>query len=379
MCKPARRNALLMPGPNPLTLVGGEPVSSRIERRRKKVGAAPGTLVHIGEQRTEEARIRQVVYRADDIRAADIEAQDLMDRPSDGDRKLWINIEGLHDTALVQKIGERFGIHLLTLEDIVNTQHRPKVDDHDNYLFIVLKMLHYNAATSHLTAEQLSLVLLDGCLLSFQEAEGEVFNPVCERLQRGRGRIRNLGCDYLAYALIDAVVDHYFVILEQLGTEIENLEEALLLDPDAAVINRIHALKKEMIFLRKQVWPLRELIATLERNPSDLIQQKTAIFIRDVYDHTIQVIDTVESYRDLLSSLLDLYLSSVSFRMNEVMKVLTIIATIFIPITFVAGIYGMNFRHMPELEWRWGYAAAWGLMAAITITMLYYFKRKKWF
>jgi magnesium transporter len=368
-----------MPGSDIVPLVRGDPVSRGVEQRQKKVGAAPGTLVHIGERKTAEAHIRQVVYAADDYRAADIEAEELLERPPDSDSKLWIDVIGLHETALIRKIGERFGIHPLTLEDIVNTQHRPKVEDHAAYLFIVLKMLQHDAAAGRLAAEQISLVLLDGCLLSFQEVEGDVFNPVRERLQRGRGSIRKLGCDYLAYALIDAVVDNYFIILEELGAEIEDLEEVLLLEPDAAAMNRIHLLKREMIFLRRQIWPLRELIATLERDPSDHIQPKTAIFIRDLYDHTIQVIDTVESYRDLLSSLLDLYLSTVSFRMNEVMKVLTVIATIFIPITFVAGIYGMNFRYMPELAWRWGYGAAWALMAAITVGMLCFFKRKRWF
>jgi magnesium transporter len=354
-------------------------VSISVERRRKKVGAAPGTLVHIGERKTAQAHIRQVVYAPDEYHAADIEVEDLLERPPDSGGKLWINVIGLHETALIQRIGERFGIHPLTLEDIVNTQHRPKVDDHEAYLFIVLKMLQYHAAEGRLAAEQLSLVVLDGYLLSFQEVEGDIFNPVRERLQRGRGSIRKLGCDYLAYALMDAVVDNYFIILEELGAEIDNLEEAMLVDPDAAVMNRIHALKKEMIFLRRQIWPMRELIATLERDPSDHIEPKTAIFIRDLHDHAVQVIDTVEAYRDLLSSLLDLYLSTVSFRMNEVMKVLTVIATIFIPITFVAGIYGMNFNYMPELAWRWGYGAAWALMAAIALGMLYFFKRKKWF
>jgi magnesium transporter len=351
----------------------------------RRVGAAPGTLVHVGEQKAAQVGIHEIVYSEEAFHTADISVEQLLSDPPESQGPLapqgnrWIIVNGLHDTALIEKIGERFGIHPLTLEDIVNTHHRPKIDDHDDYLFIVLKMLHYDADQGHLTAEQLSFVLLDDCLLSFQEVEGDAFNPVRERLQRGRGRIRKTGCDYLVYALIDAVVDHYYVILEEIGTVIEKLEEALLADPDASVMNRIHALKKEMNYLRRQVWPLRELITTLQRDPSDRIRPDTDIYLWDVYDHSIQVIDTVEAYRDLLSSLLDLYLSTVSFRMNEVMKVLTIIATIFIPITFVAGIYGMNFKNMPELEWRWGYAGVWGLMAVITGIMLLYFKHKKWF
>ena len=346
---------------------------------RRQVGASPGTLVHIGEQKTAEMMIHQVTYSPEVYRSGDIDVAVLLNREPNPAEKCWINVDGLHDTVLIHKIGEHFDIHPLTLEDIVNTLHRPKVDDHDHYLFLVLKMLHYDAATRRLSAEQVSFVLFDGCLLSFQEVRGDVFDAVRERLQRGRGRIRKMGCDYLAYALIDAVVDHYYVILEALGTEIEHLEDDLISDPDAGVMTRIHALKKEMIYLRKQVWPLRELVASLDREPPDLIRPDTAVFLRDVYDHTIQVIDTIESYRDLLSSLLDLHLSSVSFRMNEVMKVLTIIATIFIPITFVAGIYGMNFTYMPELEWRWGYLGAWGLMTGIAAALVLFFKRKKWF
>jgi magnesium transporter len=356
-----------------------ERVPRLFKKPSRRVGAAPGTLVHIGEKRAAEVGIREIVYTEEAFHAADITAEELLSRPLDSSANRWINVNGLHDTALIEKIGERFGIHPLTLEDIVNTLHRPKIEDHDSYLFIVLKILHYDAANNRLTAEQLSFVLLDRCLISFQEAEGDALKPVRDRLERGRGRIRKLGCDYLIYTLIDAVVDHYYVILEEIGSVIEKLEEALLADPDATIMNRIHTLKKQVNFLRRQVWPLRELITTLQRDPSDRFQPETDIFLWDVYDHSIQVIDTVEAYRDLLSSLLDLYLSTVSFRMNEVMKVLTIIATIFIPITFVAGIYGMNFRYMPELEWRWGYAGAWGLMAVITVIMLLYFKHKKWF
>jgi magnesium transporter len=359
--------------------VEGATVSRLFKKVTHQIGTAPGTLVHIGEQKTTEPGIHQVTYTAETYHAAEIEAEVLYFQPPEAAEKRWINVDGLHDTGLIERIGRIFRIHPLTLEDIVNTLQRPKIDDHDHYLFLVLKMLHYDAISRHVTAEQVSFLLLDGCLLSFQEVEWDVFNSVRDRLRRGRGRIRKMGCDYLVYALIDAVVDHYYLILEALGAEIDRLEDDMLAEPDAAFMNRIHALKKEMIFLRKQVWPLRELIATLDREPPDLIQPETAIYLRDVYDHTIQVIDTIESYRDLLSSLLDLYLSSVSHRMNEVIKVLTIIATIFIPITFVAGIYGMNFKYMPELEWRWGYAAVWGLMAIIVVLLMLYFKRKKWF
>lgn len=290
----------------------------------------------------------------------------------------WINIDGIHDVDIIERIGKNYGIHPLLLEDIVNTEQRPKIEDFEDYLFLILKMLSLDEEDREIKIEQVSLVIGPNYVLSFQEREGDVFDPLRDRIRRAKGRIRKMGADYLAYALLDAIVDGYFLILERIGDKIEGLEEDLISHPDTKILQAIHYLKREMIFLRRSVWPLREVISGMSRKESTLIKESTEIFLRDVYDHTIQVIDTIETYRDMVSGMLDTYLSSISNRMNEVMKVLTIFAAIFIPLTFVAGIYGMNFAFMPELGLKWGYFAALAVMASMAITMLIYFRRKKW-
>jgi magnesium transporter len=252
------------------------------------------------------------------------------------------------------------------------------LEDFGDYIFVVLKTFSYNHQSDELEPEQISLILGPSFVVSFQEREGDVFNPIRERIRSNKGRIRRMGADYLAYSLLDSIVDHYFIVLEQVGEEVEFLEEELVTNPTPETLQTIHNLKREMLFLRKSVWPLREVIGALERGESSLIKESTGIYLRDVYDHTIQVIDTIETFRDMISGMLDIYLSSVSNRMNEVMKVLTIIATIFIPLTFIAGIYGMNFQYMPELEWRWGYPMVWVVMLAIGVLMLIYFRKKDW-
>ncbi|MBC8433256.1 MAG: magnesium/cobalt transporter CorA [Desulfobacterales bacterium] len=344
----------------------------------KKSGTAPGTLVHIGEKKTDRARITVVDYVADQLREQELEIIEDAFPFKDFPTTTWLNIDGMHDIELIEKIGRHFNIHPLTLEDIVNTGQRPKVEEFADYIYLVLKMLHVDKETDEIRSEQVSLVVGNNFLISFQEAPGDVFEPVRERIRKGRGRIRKSGVDYLAYALIDAVVDHYFVILETVGATIESLEEDLLAEPTADTMQSIHDLKRELIYLRKQVWPIREVINTVAKGELTLMQEDTGVFFRDVYDHTIQIVDTIESYRDVLSGMLDLYLSTVSNRMNEVMKVLTIMATIFIPITFVAGIYGMNFKYMPELDWKWGYPAVWSLIGGTVLGMIFFFKRKKW-
>jgi magnesium transporter len=290
----------------------------------------------------------------------------------------WINIDGIQRIDVIEKIGKHFNLHPLALEDIVNTGQRPKMEDFVDYIFVVLKMLYYDEKERETKAEQLSLVLGPNWVISFQENEGDVFDPIRERIRADKGRIRKMGADYLVYALIDAVVDNYFIILEKIGEKIEEIEDELVANPAPETLQAIHNLKRQMIFLRKSVWPLREVISRLERWESQLINKSTDIYLRDVYDHTIQVIDAIETFRDMLSGMLDIYLSSVSNRMNEVMKVLTIIATIFIPLTLVAGLYGMNFRYMPELEWPWGYPLVLFFMFAIGVLMLIYFRKKKW-
>jgi len=349
-----------------------------IKRSAKKAGTAPGTLIHVGETRTEAVRLSLIDYDEANLTERVLfrieDSFPLKDLPT----ATWINVDGIHDMPLMEKIGAHFGIHPLTLEDIVNTSQRPKLEDFDGYLYIVLKMLSYDAEAGHIRSEQISLVVGDNFVISFQETAGDAFDPIRERLRKGKGRIRKSGCGYLAYALIDAVVDHYYTVLETIGERVETIEEALMDDPERELLEEIHELKREMIFFRKQVWPVRELISGLTKSDSRLLRESNRIFFDDVYDHTIQVIDTIESFRDMLTSMLDLYLSTVSNRMNEVMKVLTIIATIFIPLTFVAGIYGMNFDFMPELHWRWGYFFVWGVMISVTAVMIVYFKRKKW-
>jgi magnesium transporter len=292
----------------------------------------------------------------------------------------WINIDCLGQMDVLEKLGACYGFHPLVLEDILSDQ-RPKVEDYDNYIFIVLKMLYYKKenAEESIDADQVSLILGPNYVVSFKEKEVDVFNPLRDRLRTGKGRIRKQGADYLAYSLMDAIVDHYFVILEKLGERFEELEDKIVASPEPATLPTIYVLKRDMLFLRKSVWPLREAISRLQRMDSPLISESTKIYLRDVYDHTIQVIENVETFRDMSASLLDTYLSSLSNRLNEVMKVLTIISTIFIPLTFIVGLYGMNFRYMPELNSPWGYPSVIVLMLMVALIMLIYFRKRKWF
>jgi magnesium transporter len=349
-----------------------------IKKRSTKAGLPPGTLVHIGEQKAEEARITAIVYDEARFQEQEIKTVEECFLFKDKPTVTWINVDGIHEVEVLELLGECFGLHPLVLEDILNTDQRPKLEDFGDYIFVVLKTFSYNDQSDELEPEQISLILGPSFVLSFQEREGDVFNPIRERIRNGKGRIRKMGADYLAYCLLDSIVDHYFVVLEQVGEEVEFLEEELVTNPTPETLQTIHNLKRDMIFLRKSVWPLREVIGALERGELSLIRESTEIYLRDVYDHTIQVVDTIETFRDMISGMLDIYLSSVSNRMNEVMKVLTIIATIFIPLTLIAGIYGMNFQYMPELGWRWGYPMVWLVMLVIGVLMLVYFRRKKW-
>jgi magnesium transporter len=353
-------------------------VSRFMKRASKKIGLAPGTLVHVGEKTTEEVQITLIDYDATHFQEKVIEAIEESFPFKEEPTVTWINIDGLHEVGVIESLGKHFGLHPLILEDIVHTGQRPKMEDFEEYLFTVLNMLRYDQEDDQVKAEQVSLVVGPNYVLSFQERPGDVFNGVRERLRKGKGRIRKAGSDYLAYTLLDALVDEYFLILETIGEKIEVVEEELLTNSTRETLQNIHDMKREMIFFRKQVWPLRELVNGLSKGESSLICESTGIYLRDVYDHTIQIIDTIESFRDMLSGMLDIYLSTISNKMNEVMKVLTIMATIFIPLTFLAGIYGMNFKYMPELEWRWGYFMLWGVMVVIGVSLVGYFKRKRW-
>jgi magnesium transporter len=349
-----------------------------MKRTSKKAGLPPGTLVHIGEQKTERVRITLIDYDETQLKQAEVETVEECFPFKDKPTVTWINIDGLHDVPVIEKIGRHFNLHPLLLEDILNTEQRPKMEDFGDYIFLVAKMLYYDDQEGRVETEQVSLILGSSWVISFQERPGDVFNTVRERIQKGKGRTRKAGADYLAYSLLDAIVDNYFIIMEKLGDRIEDTEAELAVSPSPQTLQAIRAMKKEMVSLRKSVWPLRELVGNLERGGSALIHESTGVYLRDVYDHTIQVIDTVESFRDMISGMLDIYLSSISNRMNEVMKVLTIFAAIFIPLTFIVGIYGMNFDYMPELRWHWGYFGILIIMASVASVMLFYFKRKRW-
>jgi magnesium transporter len=346
--------------------------------RSKKAGLPPGALIHIGAKKIQEPKITIIDYDETNFQERETKSIEECFLFKEKPTVTWINVDGLHQSEILEKLGECYNFHPLVLEDILNTDQRPKMEEYGDYLYIVLKMLHDKGKGNQIEAEQVSLVLGANYVFSFQESGGDVFDQIRERLRTGKGRLRKMGADYLAYTLVDAIVDYYFVILEKLGDRIELLEEELVTHPKTETLKEIHTLKREMIFLRKAVWPLREVISSLQRGESALVQKTTGIYLRDVYDHTIQVIDTIETFRDILSGVLDIYLSSVSNRLNSVMKVLTIIATVFMPLTFLAGVYGMNFKHMPELEWRWGYPILWAVMVIIGVSMLVYFRKKKW-
>ncbi len=347
-------------------------------KKLKKVGLPPGTLVHIGNKRTEKVKITIIDYDEKYLQDKEVKSAEECFPYKDKTTVTWINVDGVHEIKVIEEIGKHFNLHPIILEDIVDTDQRPKIKDFGNYLFIILKMLYYDEKDNEMKVEQVSLILGKNYVISFQEREGDVFNSIRERIRNNMGQIRKAGADYLIYALIDAIIDNYFIIIEKLGEEIENLEDKVISTSNPANVQAIHKLKRDLIFLRKSVWPLREVINILERGESPLILESTYLYLRDVYGHTIQVMDTVETLRDIISGILDIYLSSINNRMNEIMKVLTIIATIFIPLTFITGIYGMNFQFMPEIKWPWGYPLILSVMLIIGIIMVVFFKRKKW-
>jgi magnesium transporter len=291
----------------------------------------------------------------------------------------WINIDGIHDLAVNEKISEYFNFHPLILEDMMNLGQRPKIEDYWKYLFVVSKMLYHDEKKVNIIIEQVSFILGSNFVISFQESEGDVFNAIRDRIRYNKGRIRQLGPDYLLYCLMDAIVDNYFVILETIGEDMTKIEEILITNPVPKILKVIHRMKRDTIILKKAIWPFREVVGSLARGDSNLVQEPTRIYFRSVYDHTAQVIDTVEATREMASSMIDVYLLGVNNRMNEIMKVLAIFASIFIPLTFAASVYGMNFQYMPWLHSKWGFSAFMGIMSAIALVLLIFFKRKKWF
>jgi magnesium transporter len=343
----------------------------------RKRGLPPGAVVYVGEDRDRAARIKFLEYDEEHITEKEIESLEECLPFKDSPTVTWINMDGVHDTSVVEKIGGCLELHPLVMEDIVSTAQRPKVEDHEEYLFVVMKMLQIDKE-GDVSAEQISFVLGSNFVISFQEKEGDVFDPLRDRIRKAKGRIRKLGPDYLLHSLIDAVVDNYFVILEEIGRRIERLEDELLESPTHKTSHAIHDLKRDLIYIRRSVWPLREVIGAMTKGDLPQLRDATAIYFKDVHDHTIQIIDTTESFRDMVSGMLDVYLSVISNRMNEVMKILTIFASIFIPLTFVAGVYGMNFKNMPEIYWHYGYYFALGIMAVTALGLLGFFKYKKW-
>lgn len=347
-----------------------------VQKRSRKTGLPPGTLVHIGEKKTDKVTIKVFNYRGARCDESQDLSLDVLAPPTD-DSVTWVDVGGVHRTDILESFGKQFHLHSLLLEDIANTDQRPKLDDYETCLFLVMKMLSVTDRQD-IVVEQVSLVLGRNFVLSFQENGADVFTPVRDRLRGGKGRLRQSGADSLLYALIDAIVDQYFEVLEVLSEKIEALQDVVVSDPKPETLHRIHALKRQLLFLRRAVWPLREAANNLSRSESPFLQESTKVFFRDVYDHVIQIVDTTETLREMVSASLDIYLSSISYRLNAVMKVLTIITTIFMPLTFIVGIYGMNFEHMPELKWEWGYPLVLGVMMAIAIAMLGFFRLKKW-
>ncbi|MFA4917091.1 MAG: magnesium/cobalt transporter CorA [Syntrophales bacterium] len=354
-------------------------IIGRVVRRvRKSAGTAPGTMVHTGERKTEQIVTRYLDYDEHALHEGEFATIEESFPFATTPTVTWIDVSGLHDASHIEQLGKVFKLHPLILEDIVSTGQRPKLEEYEGNIFFVLKVLAFDSATKTIEIDQMSLVVGRNYVLSFQEKPWDVLESIRNRIRQAKGKIRRKGPDYLAYAIIDAVVDGYFKILEEIGDEIEELEELVLSEATTSVMHRIHTLKREVLVLRKTVWPLREVLGSLCRNETTLIEDQTCVYLRDVYDHSVQVIDTVETFRDLLSGTMDLYISSVSNRMNEIMKVLTVIATIFIPLTFFAGLYGMNFEYMPELKIPWAYPALLLFMATVVGGMLWYFRRKHW-
>lgn len=348
-----------------------------VQKRSRKAGLPPGTLVHIGEKKPETVRITVFDYDTDHFHERQVaKAEEVPIAPEPC--VTWVDVGGVHKLEILEAFGKVFGLHPLLLEDIANTDQRPKLDDYGTYGYVVLKMLYEGERQGDIVVEQVSLVYGNNFLLSFQENGGDVFQAVKDRLRSGKGRLRHAGSDYLLHALVDSIVDRYFVVLEAVGERIEALQDVVVANPEPDTLREIHALKRQLLFLRRSVWPLRDVMNNLSRSDGRFLQESTKIFFRDVYDHLVQIVDTIESLREMVSSMLEIYLSSVSYRLNAVMKVLTIITTIFMPLSFIASIYGMNFEHMPELKSSWGYPAVLGLMGLTGTAMLLFFKRKNW-
>lgn len=344
-----------------------------------KAGLPPGSLVHVGEVRELVDNISITDYNKGKFEQRKLESIEEIIQYKDSDTVTWVTIEGLANVGIVERIGEIFGVHQLVLEDILNTNQRPKFEEYDDHLYIVLKCLLPSGEDFTVLSEQVSLLVLKNFVIMFKEKKDDIFHPIQQRIKSSTGKFVSLGSDYLAYAILDFIVDQNFVLLDLLDDSITSLEDSLLEgEPTQDMLYKIQRLKREMIGIRRYVSPVRELVSDMTHSESDLIDESTHLFLRDVSDHSIRVVESIESYRDILTGLLDIYVSSVNNKMNEIMKVLTVFTSIFIPLTFISGIYGMNFEHMPELKSEWAYPVVWGLFITIPMILLVYFKRKKW-
>lgn len=349
----------------------------RTQKLGQKTGLPPGSLVHIGTEKSDRPEIEVMDYSSTDFTLSKIEDPKDCLPFKQSDTVSWINVSGVHDAELIGKIGEVFGLHPLLLEDILNTTHRPKIEDLGDYIYVTLKML--SLVDGEVQVEHLSLILAHNYVITFQEERGDIFDPIRERIKVGKGKARFQRTDYLLYVLIDTVVDNYYSVIDHLGERIESLESEILTEPKSEYVPYIQAIKKDLIFLRKTIFPVREVVGGLQKADSEIIKESSFRYFSDVYDHVVQVMESLDIYWEMISNLMDAYYASISNKMNEVMKVLTIIATLFIPMTFVAGIYGMNFEYMPELGYRFGYPLVWLFIFMIAATMLIYFRKKKWF
>ncbi|MCW5626938.1 MAG: magnesium/cobalt transporter CorA [Burkholderiales bacterium] len=346
--------------------------------RAAKAGLPPGSLVYVGNRPPHPTHMSLLDYDEHHVEERDLDRVEECLPFKDKATVTWINVDEIGDAELMASFGRVMGFHPLMLEDILNTDQRPKVEDHGDYLYVVLKMLAWNAERGDIDVEQLSLVVGANYVVSFGERKGDYFDPLRARIREAVGRARKLGADFLAYSLLDMVVDHYFIVLERLGEKLEQTEDAVMANPGPDVLAQIHRLKRDLIFVRKAVWPLREAITTLRHLNTPLIAKPTGIFLRDLNDHVVQVIEGIETYQNLVASMLDTYLSTVSNRTNAVMRVLAVFSAVFMPLTFITGIFGMNFRDMPPLEWGWGFAATLGAMLIMGVAMVLYFRSRRW-
>jgi len=351
-----------------------------MSKRGNKIGLPPGSVIYTGNRKAEKVQIHYIQYDETHLEEKTLDNQSkIVFYQLPVEKIEWYDIRGIHDTTLIERIGSAFGIHPLILEDVSDIHQRPKFDEYEKGIFLIIKALAFDKAELKMKTEQVALYLKEGFAVTFQETQSDLFEHVRKRIKSDKGRIRQRGADYLVYSLIDVLVDNYFIVLEDIESEIELLEDAVLESQDSGIKSTIHLLKKELLVMRKSIAPLREAIGRFAKTDSPIVAANTVVYIRDLYDHTIQVMDAVESFRDLLNGLQDLFISEVSFKMNQVMQVLTIVSTIFIPLTFLAGIYGMNFENIPELHWQYGYFILLGVMLAIFVGLLFFFKSKKWF